>query len=151
MCNVVEAAVFDEQSVIPHLRDLWPCVFSGKAYVPEFYYDTFSALWQNQPQVYGFKLQWTQMEPNAVDRILAYRLGLRQVRTRLLSAVMLGNPGSKSWGDEFHTTSWVKLSFILFVKKTRHEKKREREKKLSFVLFLQREREGGERETETER
>uniref|UniRef100_A0A1A8RUY0 MAM domain containing 1 n=2 Tax=Nothobranchius rachovii TaxID=451742 RepID=A0A1A8RUY0_9TELE len=57
------------------------CTFlvTGKAYFPEFYYDTYSALWQNRPQVYGFKLQWTQMEPNAVDRILAYRLGIRQM------------------------------------------------------------------------
>ncbi|KAF1375262.1 hypothetical protein PFLUV_G00237750 [Perca fluviatilis] len=56
------------------------CTFlvTGKAYAPEFYYDTYSALWQNKPRVYGFKLQWTQMEPNAVDRILAYRLGIRQ-------------------------------------------------------------------------
>ncbi|XP_030575161.1 MAM domain-containing glycosylphosphatidylinositol anchor protein 2 isoform X1 [Archocentrus centrarchus] len=57
------------------------CTFlvTGKAYPPEFYYDTYSALWQNRPRVYGFKLQWTQMEPNAVDRILAYRLGIRQM------------------------------------------------------------------------
>ncbi|KAM8833371.1 MAM domain-containing glycosylphosphatidylinositol anchor protein 2 isoform 3-T3 [Synchiropus picturatus] len=52
---------------------------TGKAYPPEFYYDTRGALWQNRPLVYGFRLQWTQMEPNAVDRILAYRLGIRQV------------------------------------------------------------------------
>lgn len=51
----------------------------GKAYPPEFYYDTYSPLWQNRPRVYGFKLQWTQMNPNAVDRIVAYRLGIRQV------------------------------------------------------------------------
>jgi len=55
------------------------CVFSGKAFAPEFYYDTYSALWQNKPRVYGFKLQWTQMNPNAVDRIMAYRLGIKQV------------------------------------------------------------------------
>ncbi|KAM4625642.1 MAM domain-containing glycosylphosphatidylinositol anchor protein 2 [Polymixia lowei] len=57
------------------------CTFlvTGKAYAPEFYYDTYSALWQNRPRVYGFKLQWTQMEPGAVDRILAYRLGIRQM------------------------------------------------------------------------
>lgn len=57
------------------------CTFlvTGKAYAPEFYYDTYGALWQNRPRVYGFKLQWTQMEPNAVDRILAYRLGIRQM------------------------------------------------------------------------
>ncbi|TKS86255.1 MAM domain-containing glycosylphosphatidylinositol anchor protein 2 [Collichthys lucidus] len=57
------------------------CTFlvTGKAYAPEFYYDTYSAVWQKQPRVYNFKLQWTQMEPNAVDRILAYRLGFRQM------------------------------------------------------------------------
>uniref|UniRef100_A0A3B4H3B1 MAM domain containing glycosylphosphatidylinositol anchor 2a n=1 Tax=Pundamilia nyererei TaxID=303518 RepID=A0A3B4H3B1_9CICH len=57
------------------------CTFlvTGKANPPEFYYDTYSALWQSRPRVYGFKLQWTQMEPNAVDRILAYRLGIRQM------------------------------------------------------------------------
>uniref|UniRef100_A0A673WEU7 MAM domain containing glycosylphosphatidylinositol anchor 2 n=1 Tax=Salmo trutta TaxID=8032 RepID=A0A673WEU7_SALTR len=57
------------------------CTFlvTGKAYPPEFYYDTYSPLWQNRPRVYGFKLQWTQMNPNAVDRIVAYRLGIRQV------------------------------------------------------------------------
>ncbi|XP_051502933.1 MAM domain-containing glycosylphosphatidylinositol anchor protein 2-like [Myxocyprinus asiaticus] len=56
------------------------CTFlvTGKAYAPEFYYDTYSALWQNKPRVYGFKLQWTQMNPNAVDRIVAYRLGIKQ-------------------------------------------------------------------------
>nr|XP_023684225.1 MAM domain-containing glycosylphosphatidylinositol anchor protein 2 isoform X1 [Paramormyrops kingsleyae] len=51
---------------------------TGKAYAPEFYYDTYSPLWQNRPRVYAFKLQWTQMNPNAVDRIMAYRLGIRQ-------------------------------------------------------------------------
>lgn len=53
--------------------------YTGKAYAPEFYYDTYSPLWQNRPRIYDFKLQWTQMNPNAVDRIVAYRLGLRQV------------------------------------------------------------------------
>lgn len=46
---------------------------------PEFYYDTYSALWQNRPRVYGFKLQWTQQNPLSVDRIVAYRLGIKQV------------------------------------------------------------------------
>uniref|UniRef100_A0A8C9S3M8 MAM domain containing glycosylphosphatidylinositol anchor 2 n=1 Tax=Scleropages formosus TaxID=113540 RepID=A0A8C9S3M8_SCLFO len=52
---------------------------TGKAYAPEFYYDTYSPLWQNRPRVYSYKLQWTQMNPNAVDRIMAYRLGIRQL------------------------------------------------------------------------
>ena len=56
------------------------CFLTGKAFAPEFYYDTYGALWQNKPRVYGFKLQWTQQNPEAVDRIMAYRLGIRQVR-----------------------------------------------------------------------
>ncbi|XP_061757095.1 MAM domain-containing glycosylphosphatidylinositol anchor protein 2-like isoform X6 [Nerophis ophidion] len=57
------------------------CTFhvTGKAYAPEFYYDTYSPVMQNRPRVYDFKLQWTQMNPNAVDRIVAYRLGIRQM------------------------------------------------------------------------
>ncbi|KFW65451.1 MAM domain-containing glycosylphosphatidylinositol anchor protein 2, partial [Pygoscelis adeliae] len=51
---------------------------AGKAYAPEFYYDTYNPLWQNRPRVYSYSLQWTQMNPDAVDRILAYRLGIRQ-------------------------------------------------------------------------
>ncbi|XP_063079427.1 MAM domain-containing glycosylphosphatidylinositol anchor protein 2-like [Engraulis encrasicolus] len=56
------------------------CIFNvtAKAYAPEFYYDTYSPIWQNRPRVYGFKLQWTQMNPDAVDSIVAYRLGIRQ-------------------------------------------------------------------------
>lgn len=54
-------------------------MFTGKAYAPEFYYDTYSPLWQIQPRNYGYKLQWTQMNPDKVDRIVAYRLGIRQV------------------------------------------------------------------------
>uniref|UniRef100_A0A6Q2ZJ53 MAM domain containing glycosylphosphatidylinositol anchor 2a n=1 Tax=Esox lucius TaxID=8010 RepID=A0A6Q2ZJ53_ESOLU len=57
---------------------------TGRAYAPEFYYDTYSALWQNKPSVYGFKLQWTQQNPLSVDRIVAYRLGIRQVRGNVL-------------------------------------------------------------------
>lgn len=69
-----------EFGVLPHLAWFCMCFVSpGKAYAPEFYYDTYNPLWQNRPRVYGFKLQWTQMNPNAVDRIVAYRLGLRQV------------------------------------------------------------------------
>ncbi|KAL0969623.1 hypothetical protein UPYG_G00229960 [Umbra pygmaea] len=52
---------------------------TGRAYSPEFYYDTYSALWQNKPNVYGFTLQWTQQNPLSVDRIVAYRLGLKQI------------------------------------------------------------------------
>lgn len=74
---------------LPHhpLVSLFPPFFSpsptGKAYAPEFYYDTYNPLWQNRPRVYSYSLQWTQMNPDAVDRILAYRLGIRQVRKEI--------------------------------------------------------------------
>ncbi|KFV66618.1 MAM domain-containing glycosylphosphatidylinositol anchor protein 2, partial [Dryobates pubescens] len=61
-------------------RSLCPVLSTGKAYAPEFYYDTYNPLWQNRPRVYSYSLQWTQMNPDAVDRILAYRLGIRQVK-----------------------------------------------------------------------
>ncbi|XP_011944319.1 PREDICTED: MAM domain-containing glycosylphosphatidylinositol anchor protein 2 isoform X3 [Cercocebus atys] len=51
---------------------------TGKAYAPEFYYDTYNPVWQNRHRVYSYSLQWTQMNPDAVDRIVAYRLGIRQ-------------------------------------------------------------------------
>ncbi|XP_070131101.1 MAM domain-containing glycosylphosphatidylinositol anchor protein 2 isoform X2 [Equus caballus] len=51
---------------------------TGKAYAPEFYYDTYNPVWQNRHRVYSYSLQWTQMNPEAVDRIVAYRLGIRQ-------------------------------------------------------------------------
>lgn len=65
-------------------------MLSGKAYTPEFYYDARGALWQNRPRAYGFKLQWTQMEPGAVDRILAYRLGFRQVSLQSNTGLSVG-------------------------------------------------------------
>lgn len=83
-------------------------MLSGKAYAPEFYYDARSALWQNRPRAYGFKLQWTQMEPGAVDRILAYRLGFRQVsvhntdlRVRLVpEPLCLRQMGQSRWWEQ---------------------------------------------------
>ncbi|KAL8168549.1 UNVERIFIED_CONTAM: MAM domain-containing glycosylphosphatidylinositol anchor protein 2 [Gekko kuhli] len=51
---------------------------SGKAYAPEFYYDTYNPLWQNRARIYTYSLEWTQMNPEAVDRILTYHLGIRQ-------------------------------------------------------------------------
>lgn len=66
----------------------------GKAYPPEFYFDTYNPVWQNKPRTYNFKLQWTQMNPNAVDRIVAYRLGFRQVR---LIAAQFCLPVEKWW------------------------------------------------------
>ncbi|KAJ7345343.1 hypothetical protein JRQ81_001293, partial [Phrynocephalus forsythii] len=46
--------------------------------VTEFYYDTYNPLWQNRARVYAYSLEWTQMNPDAVDRILTYHLGIRQ-------------------------------------------------------------------------
>ncbi|KAG2457903.1 MDGA2 protein, partial [Polypterus senegalus] len=52
---------------------------SGKAYAPEFYYDTYNPLWLDRPRYYVYNLQWTQMNPSAVDQIVAYRLGFKQI------------------------------------------------------------------------
>ncbi|XP_054882637.1 MAM domain-containing glycosylphosphatidylinositol anchor protein 2-like isoform X3 [Poeciliopsis prolifica] len=88
------------------------CTFllTGKAYRPEFYHDTFNALWENRPQVYGFKLQWTQMEPNSVDRIMAYRLGIRQMdQTRWWEQeIPIGGPIQKGQLLTYNLTELIK-------------------------------------------
>lgn len=92
LVSLPEARCSTEQEVaqtgatLPALRLLTtsaqaPCLSpAGKAYAPEFYYDTYNPLWQNRARVYAYSLEWTQMNPDAVDRILTYHLGIRQVR-----------------------------------------------------------------------
>ncbi|XP_029448766.1 MAM domain-containing glycosylphosphatidylinositol anchor protein 1 isoform X1 [Rhinatrema bivittatum] len=61
------------------------CVFqvSGRAYSPEFYYDTPSPVKaQKQPKDFSYVLQWTQREPDAVDPVTSYKLDVRQVNLR---------------------------------------------------------------------
>ncbi|KAI4788528.1 hypothetical protein KUCAC02_035800, partial [Chaenocephalus aceratus] len=57
------------------------CTFlvTGKAHAPEFYYDTYSALWQNRPGSTASSCSGPRWSPATVDRILAYRLGIRQM------------------------------------------------------------------------
>uniref|UniRef100_A0A8C4QZJ9 MAM domain containing glycosylphosphatidylinositol anchor 1 n=1 Tax=Eptatretus burgeri TaxID=7764 RepID=A0A8C4QZJ9_EPTBU len=59
------------------------CIFSvnGRAYAPEFYYDTVNPVRSVKPNVYSFLLQWTQKEPEAVDRVTSYRLQYKQIRS----------------------------------------------------------------------
>lgn len=56
------------------------CVFqvTGKAYNPEFYYDTPNPIESyKQFKNYSYLIQWTQKEPGAVDPILHYKLELK--------------------------------------------------------------------------
>ncbi|XP_043916261.1 MAM domain-containing glycosylphosphatidylinositol anchor protein 1 [Protopterus annectens] len=61
------------------------CIFyvSGKAYQPEFYYDTPNPIKSDKTfKNYSYTLQWTQMEPNAVDPVSSYRIDIRQANSR---------------------------------------------------------------------
>ncbi|XP_056424647.1 MAM domain-containing glycosylphosphatidylinositol anchor protein 1 isoform X3 [Hyla sarda] len=56
------------------------CVFqvTGRAYNPEFYYDTLNPIESyKQFKNYSYLIQWTQKEPGAVDPILHYKLELK--------------------------------------------------------------------------
>ncbi|XP_060704054.1 MAM domain-containing glycosylphosphatidylinositol anchor protein 1-like [Hemiscyllium ocellatum] len=56
------------------------CLFnlSGRAYPPEFYYDTPNPVRIQKPNLYLFILQWTQRLPYAVGNVLQYRLHIQQ-------------------------------------------------------------------------
>ncbi|XP_075060547.1 MAM domain-containing glycosylphosphatidylinositol anchor protein 1 isoform X2 [Mixophyes fleayi] len=61
------------------------CVFqvTGKAFNPEFYYDTPSPIETNkQYKNYSYLLQWTQKEPQAVDPVTGYKLELKPANQR---------------------------------------------------------------------
>ncbi|KAM5165280.1 MAM domain-containing glycosylphosphatidylinositol anchor protein 1 [Mantella aurantiaca] len=56
------------------------CVFqvTGKAFNPEFYYDTRSPIESNkQFKNYSYLIQWTQKDPSAVDPVTGYRLDFK--------------------------------------------------------------------------
>uniref|UniRef100_A0A8C5MNR5 MAM domain containing glycosylphosphatidylinositol anchor 1 n=1 Tax=Leptobrachium leishanense TaxID=445787 RepID=A0A8C5MNR5_9ANUR len=53
---------------------------TGKAYSPEFYFDTVNPVKSyRQFKNYSYLIQWTQKEPDAVDPVTHYRLEIRQV------------------------------------------------------------------------
>ncbi|XP_073412371.1 MAM domain-containing glycosylphosphatidylinositol anchor protein 1 isoform X6 [Dendrobates tinctorius] len=56
------------------------CVFqvTGRAYNPEFYYDTPNPIESyKQTKNYSYLIQWTQKDPGAVDPVLHYKLELK--------------------------------------------------------------------------
>ncbi|XP_063774936.1 LOW QUALITY PROTEIN: MAM domain-containing glycosylphosphatidylinositol anchor protein 1 [Pseudophryne corroboree] len=68
------------------------CVFqvTGKAYSPEFYYDTQDPIETNkQFKNYSYLVQWTQKEPQAVDPVTSYRLELKPGNLRGISSITL--------------------------------------------------------------
>ncbi|XP_069034678.1 MAM domain-containing glycosylphosphatidylinositol anchor protein 1 isoform X2 [Lepisosteus oculatus] len=61
------------------------CVFSvsARAYSPEFYYDTPTPIYTlRTSRNYTYDLQWTQREPNAVDKIIGYWISVTQIQKR---------------------------------------------------------------------
>ncbi|XP_059839057.1 MAM domain-containing glycosylphosphatidylinositol anchor protein 1-like isoform X2 [Hypanus sabinus] len=56
------------------------CLFNltGRAYEPEFYFDTPSPVRIQHPNLYTFLLQWTQRLPNAVGDVLRYQLDAQE-------------------------------------------------------------------------
>ncbi|XP_042189083.1 MAM domain-containing glycosylphosphatidylinositol anchor protein 1 [Callorhinchus milii] len=52
---------------------------TGRAYAPEFYFDTPSPVLFQSADRYQYKLQWTQKEPDAVDAVLKYKLDIREL------------------------------------------------------------------------
>ncbi|XP_048477146.1 MAM domain-containing glycosylphosphatidylinositol anchor protein 1-like [Rhincodon typus] len=61
------------------------CLFnlSGRAYPPEFYYDTPNPVRIQKPNLYLFILQWTQKLPYAVGNVLEYKLLIQQEWLRI--------------------------------------------------------------------
>ncbi|XP_078458563.1 MAM domain-containing glycosylphosphatidylinositol anchor protein 2-like [Lampetra planeri] len=57
------------------------CLFTltGRAYPPEFFFDTASPVRSTRGDTYSYELQWTQMNPDAVDQVTSYKLEYRQV------------------------------------------------------------------------
>ncbi|KAM9316897.1 MAM domain-containing glycosylphosphatidylinositol anchor protein 1 [Gastrophryne carolinensis] len=61
------------------------CVFqvTGKAFSPEFYYDTPNPIEAHKASKnYSYLLQWTQKEPTAVDRVSSYKLDIKPANLR---------------------------------------------------------------------
>ncbi|XP_040207739.1 MAM domain-containing glycosylphosphatidylinositol anchor protein 1 isoform X3 [Rana temporaria] len=61
------------------------CVFqvTGKAFSPEFYYDTLNPTESNkQSRNYSYLIQWTQKDPSAVDPVTKYRLDWKPANTK---------------------------------------------------------------------
>ncbi|XP_068088796.1 MAM domain-containing glycosylphosphatidylinositol anchor protein 1 isoform X3 [Hyperolius riggenbachi] len=71
------------------------CVFvvTGKAFSPEFYYDTRNPIETNkQFKNYSYLIQWTQKEPGAVDTVTSYRLDLKPTNLRGINSVQIPAP-----------------------------------------------------------
>ncbi|XP_072266111.1 MAM domain-containing glycosylphosphatidylinositol anchor protein 1 isoform X3 [Pyxicephalus adspersus] len=66
------------------------CVFqvTGKAFNPEFYYDTPNPIESNkQFKNYSYLIQWTQKDPTAVDPVTGYRLDFKPANMKGTSTV----------------------------------------------------------------
>ncbi|XP_073527790.1 MAM domain-containing glycosylphosphatidylinositol anchor protein 1 isoform X2 [Phyllobates terribilis] len=68
------------------------CVFqvTGRAYSPEFYYDTPNPIESyKQSKNYSYLIQWTQKDPGAVDPVLHYKLELKPMNMKGASSFVV--------------------------------------------------------------
>ncbi|XP_075719620.1 MAM domain-containing glycosylphosphatidylinositol anchor protein 1 isoform X3 [Rhinoderma darwinii] len=68
------------------------CVFqvTGKAYNPEFYFDTPNPIESyKQFKNYSYLIQWTQREPSAVDPVLHYKLELKPPNMKGVTSIVV--------------------------------------------------------------
>lgn len=54
---------------------------TARPYNAEFYFDTPNPV-QIEGNTYSYKLQWTQKDPEATDRIIGYWISVRKVKTK---------------------------------------------------------------------
>ncbi|CAH2256324.1 MAM domain-containing glycosylphosphatidylinositol anchor 1 [Pelobates cultripes] len=84
------------------------CIFqvTGKAYSPEFYFDTPSPIKSyKQFSNYSYLIQWTQKEPDAVDPILKYKLEVREKNPRSpISKMIQAQSNEKGFLQEYLIT-----------------------------------------------
>ncbi|XP_040286715.1 MAM domain-containing glycosylphosphatidylinositol anchor protein 1 isoform X3 [Bufo bufo] len=74
------------------------CVFqvTGRAYNPEFYYDTPKPIESfKQFKNYSYLIQWTQKEPGAVDPVLHYKLELKPPNMKGMNSFVVTSRDSR--------------------------------------------------------
>ncbi|KAM4043405.1 MAM domain-containing glycosylphosphatidylinositol anchor protein 1 isoform 2-T2 [Anomaloglossus baeobatrachus] len=74
------------------------CVFqvTGRAYNPEFYYDTLNPIVSyKQTKNYSYLLQWTQKDPGAVDPVLRYKLELKPPNMKRVASFVVASPETR--------------------------------------------------------
>ncbi|XP_053315805.1 MAM domain-containing glycosylphosphatidylinositol anchor protein 1 [Spea bombifrons] len=88
------------------------CIFqvTGKAYSPEFYFDTPNPIKSYKPSKnYSYLIQWTQKEPGAVDPVTHYKVEVRQLNLRVASSKTIAAQGSQKGLLQEHLITDLKI------------------------------------------